>query len=105
MTLGGGGLTAARRASKQTLAYTQRTHAHPHPHTQVSGSSANDVAKQLKDQNMFIQGHRDTQASLKKELNRCGALLAFRSTHFFLGWGKGIFVCVGLGAGGRAGFW
>jgi preprotein translocase subunit SecY len=37
---------------------------------EVSGSSASDVARQLKDQNMFIQGHRDTQASLKKELNR-----------------------------------
>uniref|UniRef100_A0A7S0R4H9 Translocon Sec61/SecY plug domain-containing protein n=1 Tax=Chlamydomonas leiostraca TaxID=1034604 RepID=A0A7S0R4H9_9CHLO len=37
---------------------------------EVSGSSASDVAKQLKDQQMFIQGHRDTQASLKKELNR-----------------------------------
>jgi len=36
----------------------------------VSGSSASDVAKQLKDQQMFIQGHRDTTASLKKELNR-----------------------------------
>jgi protein transport protein SEC61 subunit alpha len=37
---------------------------------EVSGSSANDVAKQLKEQQMFIQGHRDTQQSLKKELNR-----------------------------------
>lgn len=37
---------------------------------EVSGSSANDVAKQLKEQQMFIQGHRDTTASLKKELNR-----------------------------------
>jgi protein transport protein SEC61 subunit alpha len=37
---------------------------------EVSGASANDVAKQLKEQQMFIQGHRDTQASLKKELNR-----------------------------------
>ena len=37
---------------------------------EISGSSANDVAKQLKEQQMFIQGHRDTQASLKKELNR-----------------------------------
>lgn len=37
---------------------------------EVSGSSASDVAKQLKEQQMFIQGHRDTQASLKKELNR-----------------------------------
>ncbi|PNW85093.1 hypothetical protein CHLRE_03g171350v5 [Chlamydomonas reinhardtii] len=37
---------------------------------EVSGSSASDVAKQLKEQQMFIQGHRDTTASLKKELNR-----------------------------------
>eukprot|EP01024_Parvocaulis_polyphysoides_P039318 TRINITY_DN3551_c0_g1_i2.p1 TRINITY_DN3551_c0_g1~~TRINITY_DN3551_c0_g1_i2.p1 ORF type:complete len:474 (+),score=70.52 TRINITY_DN3551_c0_g1_i2:84-1505(+) len=37
---------------------------------EVSGSSANDVAKQLKDQQMFIQGHRDNLQSLKKELNR-----------------------------------
>jgi protein transport protein SEC61 subunit alpha len=37
---------------------------------EVSGSSANDVAKQLKEQQMFIQGHRDTTASLRKELNR-----------------------------------
>lgn len=37
---------------------------------EVSGSSASDVARQLKDQQMFIQGHRDTLASLKKELNR-----------------------------------
>lgn len=37
---------------------------------EVSGSSASDVARQLKDQQMFIQGHRDTMASLKKELNR-----------------------------------
>jgi protein transport protein SEC61 subunit alpha len=36
----------------------------------VSGSSANDVAKQLKEQQMFLQGHRDTHQSLKKELNR-----------------------------------
>ena len=31
---------------------------------------AADVARQLKDQQMFIQGHRDTQASIRKELNR-----------------------------------
>lgn len=37
---------------------------------EVSGSSASDVARQLKEQQMFIQGHRDTTASLKKELNR-----------------------------------
>jgi protein transport protein SEC61 subunit alpha len=35
---------------------------------EVSGSSARDVAKQLKDQGMFMQGHRE--ASLQKELNR-----------------------------------
>lgn len=37
---------------------------------EVSGSSANDVARQLKDQSYFIQGHRDNVASLRKELNR-----------------------------------
>merc|ERR1712182_160873 len=34
----------------------------------VSGSSARDVAKQIKDQGMVMQGHRDT--SIVKELNR-----------------------------------
>jgi protein transport protein SEC61 subunit alpha len=33
---------------------------------EVSGSSANDVAKQLKDQGYFIQGHRDNVTSLRK---------------------------------------
>lgn len=33
---------------------------------QVSGSSANDVAKQLKDASYFIQGHRENVASLRK---------------------------------------
>ncbi|GMH33166.1 hypothetical protein BSKO_01000 [Bryopsis sp. KO-2023] len=37
---------------------------------EVSGSSASDVAKQLKEQQMFFLGKRDTQQSLKKELNR-----------------------------------
>eukprot|EP00884_Botryococcus_braunii_P023023 jgi/Botrbrau1/9404/Bobra.0252s0029.1 len=37
---------------------------------EVSGSSASDVAKQLREQGMFIQGHRDTVQALKKELNR-----------------------------------
>ncbi|KAK9829859.1 hypothetical protein WJX72_008284 [[Myrmecia] bisecta] len=37
---------------------------------EVSGSSANDVAKQLREQQMYLQGHRDTVQSLKKELNR-----------------------------------
>lgn len=35
---------------------------------EISGSSANDVAKQLKDQQMFWPGHRDK--SLKDMLNR-----------------------------------
>ena len=35
---------------------------------EVSGSSAKDVAKQLRDQQMVMQGHRDS--SLAKELNR-----------------------------------
>ena len=33
---------------------------------EVSGSSANDVAKQLKDASYFIQGHRDNVTSLRK---------------------------------------
>jgi protein transport protein SEC61 subunit alpha len=35
---------------------------------EVSGSSAKDVAKQLRDQQMFLHGHR--QHSMVKELNR-----------------------------------
>ena len=35
----------------------------------MSGSSAKDVAKQLRDQQMVMKGHRDS--SLAKELNRC----------------------------------
>lgn len=35
---------------------------------EVSGSSARDVARQLKEQQMFMQGHRES--SLYKELNR-----------------------------------
>lgn len=35
---------------------------------QVSGSSARDVAKQLRDQQMIMKGHRDS--SLQRELNR-----------------------------------
>lgn len=37
---------------------------------EVSGSSASDVAKQLKEQQMFFLGKRDNAQSLKKELNR-----------------------------------
>jgi protein transport protein SEC61 subunit alpha len=37
---------------------------------EVSGSSARDVAKQLKEQNMVIKGHRDLESSMIKELNR-----------------------------------
>lgn len=35
---------------------------------EVSGSSARDVARQLRDQNMTIKGHREQ--SVVKELNR-----------------------------------
>src|SRR5437870_1083495 len=35
---------------------------------EVSGSSAKDVARQLRDQQMVMKGHRDS--SLKHELNR-----------------------------------
>jgi len=37
---------------------------------EVSGASARDVAKQLKEQDMFMKGHRDTQSSLHAALNR-----------------------------------
>ena len=37
---------------------------------EVSGQSASEVARNLKDQQYFLQGHRDTVGSLKKELNR-----------------------------------
>ncbi len=36
----------------------------------MSGSSAKDVAKQLRDQQMVMKGHRNTTSSLVKELNR-----------------------------------
>lgn len=37
---------------------------------EVSGQSAGEVAKNLREQQYFLQGHRDTVGSLKKELNR-----------------------------------
>ena len=37
---------------------------------EVSGQSAPEVARQLREQQLFLQGHRDTVGSLKKELNR-----------------------------------
>ncbi|GAB4821692.1 hypothetical protein N2152v2_008738 [Parachlorella kessleri] len=37
---------------------------------EVSGQSASEVARNLKEQQYFLQGHRDTVGSLKKELNR-----------------------------------
>lgn len=40
---------------------------------EVSGSSANDVAKQLKDQSYFVQGHRDSVTSLRKVRGRASA--------------------------------
>lgn len=47
---------------------------------EVSGSSANDVAKQLKDQSYFVQGHRDSVTSLRKV---CG-----NSIHVFTQWNR-----------------
>jgi protein transport protein SEC61 subunit alpha len=37
---------------------------------EVSGQSANEVARNLREQQLFLQGHRDTVGSLRKELNR-----------------------------------
>lgn len=37
---------------------------------EVSGQSAADVAKNLREQQYFLQGHRDTTSSLRRELNR-----------------------------------
>jgi protein transport protein SEC61 subunit alpha len=37
---------------------------------EVSGQSAGEVARQLREQQYFLQGHRDTVGSLRKELNR-----------------------------------
>jgi protein transport protein SEC61 subunit alpha len=37
---------------------------------EVSGQSASEVAKNLREQQYFLQGHRDTVGSLRKELNR-----------------------------------
>jgi len=37
---------------------------------EVSGQNANEVARNLREQQYFLQGHRDTVGSLKKELNR-----------------------------------
>jgi len=67
---------------------------------EISGSSARDVAKQLKQQQYFIQGHRES--SLKKELDRyiptaaafgglcIGALTAFSDFLGAIGSGTGI---------------
>jgi len=71
---------------------------------EVSGSSARDVAKQLRDQQMTIKGHRDT--SLEKELNRyiptaaafggmcIGALSVFADFVGAIGSGTGILLAV-----------
>merc|ERR1711998_804 len=67
---------------------------------EVSGSSARDVAKQLRDQQMFMKGHRE--ASLVKVLNRyiptaaafggmcIGALTVFADFLGAIGSGTGI---------------
>jgi protein transport protein SEC61 subunit alpha len=48
---------------------------------EVSGSSANDVAKQLKDAGYFIQGHRDSVTSLRKVSSPLFAMLPFVGQH------------------------
>jgi len=71
---------------------------------EVTGSSAKDVAKQLRDQQMTIKGHRET--SLEKELNRyiptaaafggmcIGALSVFADFLGAIGSGTGILLAV-----------
>merc|ERR1719181_362939 len=71
---------------------------------EVSGSSARDVAKQLRDQQMFMKGHRET--SLVKTLNRyiptaaafggmcIGALTVFADFLGAIGSGTGILLAV-----------
>jgi len=71
---------------------------------EVSGSSARDVAKQLRDQQMFMKGHRE--ASLVKVLNRyiptaaafggmcIGALTVFADFLGAIGSGTGILLAV-----------
>uniref|UniRef100_A0A7S1HQQ1 Translocon Sec61/SecY plug domain-containing protein n=1 Tax=Phaeocystis cordata TaxID=118079 RepID=A0A7S1HQQ1_9EUKA len=71
---------------------------------EISGSSSRDVAKQLKAQRLFIQGHRET--SLKKELDRyiptaaafgglcIGALTGFADFLGAIGSGTGILLAV-----------
>ncbi|KAL6197296.1 hypothetical protein ACLB2K_032905 [Fragaria x ananassa] len=71
---------------------------------QVSGSSARDVAKQLKDQNMVMRGHRES--NLEKELNRyiptaaafggmcIGALTVLADFRGAIGSGTGILLAV-----------
>ncbi|KAE8709087.1 Protein transport protein Sec61 subunit alpha isoform 2 [Hibiscus syriacus] len=71
---------------------------------EVSGSSAKDVAKQLKEQQMVMPGHRDS--NLQKELNRCmptaaafggmciGALTVLADFMGAIGSGTGILLAV-----------
>eukprot|EP00941_MAST-03F_sp_MAST-3F-sp1_P002426 g2426.t1 len=71
---------------------------------EVSGSSARDVAKQLRDQQMFMKGHRES--SLVKQLNRyiptaaafggmcIGALTVFADFLGAIGSGTGILLAV-----------
>ncbi|KAF5782988.1 putative SecY/SEC61-alpha family, SecY domain superfamily protein [Helianthus annuus] len=70
----------------------------------VSGSSARDVAKQLKEQQMVMPGHRDS--SLQRELNRyiptaaafggmcIGALIVLADFMGAIGSGTGILLAV-----------
>jgi len=73
---------------------------------QFSGTSARDVAKQLKDQQMVIPGHRDRSESVQETLNRyiptaaafgglcIGALSVLADFMGAIGSGTGILLCV-----------
>jgi len=73
---------------------------------EVSGQSANDVARQLTEQGLVIKGHRSDRKSLKKELNRyiptaaafggmcIGALTVFADFLGAIGSGTGILLAV-----------
>ena len=73
---------------------------------EVSGSSANDVAKNLRDQGYFIQGHRDdsTKDVFKRSIpiaatfgGMCiGALTIFADFVGAIGSGTGILLAVGI---------
>jgi protein transport protein SEC61 subunit alpha len=74
----------------------------------VSGSSARDVAKQLREQNLVLKGHRNIESSMIRELNRyiptaaafggmcIGALTVAADFLGAIGSGTGILLAVGI---------